>query len=679
VTSIKKILTTCVYCGAGCGLWLRVDNGRVIGTTPSRAHPVSQGRLCLKGWNAHQFVHHPQRLISPLIKRNGAFAESTWDEALDLIAGRLSEIKQRHGSDSLGVFSSAKCTNEENFIMMKFARAVLGTNNVDHCARLCHSSTVAGMTMAFGSGAMTNSITDIRDANVILVIGSNTTEQHPVIAAEILRAVDNGSRLVIIDPRLIRLSKFADLHLRLRPGTDVAVINGLMNVMIGEKLHNPGFIGERTEGFDEMRANLQKYTADYVEQITGVPADDLRAAARLYAKAERATILYCMGITQHTTGTDNVLDCANLAMLCGHIGREGTGVNPLRGQQNVQGACDMGALPDFYTGYQRVADEVSRQKFEQAWSAKLPVSIGLTVIEMMNAAAEREIKGMYIMGENPMISNPDITHVKSALESLDFLVVQDIFLSETAQFADVVLPACSFAERNGTFTSTERRVQRIRKAIDPIGASRPDWDIICEVARRMGYTMSYDSAEAIMEEVTALTPIYGGICYNRLDDFGLQWPCPSQEHPGTKYLHKKAFARGKGKFHAVDYRQPAEMPDEQYPFILITGRIYYHFHTRTMTGRSEILNREAPEGYVEINPSDAREMNIRNGNKVKVSSRRGQVITKALVTEMVAPKTVFMPFNFGEAAANMLTNPALDPVAKIPEYKVCAVSVERSD
>ena len=660
-------------------MYLRVDDGRVVGTAPSRSHPVSQGRLCLKGWNAHQFVHHPQRLTNPLIKRNGAFAESTWDEALDLVAERLAGIKQRHGSDSLGILSSAKCTNEENFVMMKFARAVLGTNNVDHCARLCHASTVAGMVRAFGSGAMTNSITDIKDADVILVIGSNTTEQHPVIAAEILKAVDNGSKLVIIDPRLIHLSKFADIHLRLKPGTDVAVINGLMNVIIEEKLHNSNFIEARTESFNEMRANLQKYTADYVEQITEVPADGLRAAARLYAKAERATILYCMGITQHTTGTDNVLDCANLAMLCGQVGREGTGLNPLRGQQNVQGACDVGALPDYYTGYQRVADEVSRRKFEQAWNTRLPVSIGLTVIEMMNAAAEREIKGMYIMGENPMISDPDITHVKIALERLDFLVVQDIFLSETAQIADVVLPACSFAEKTGTFTNTERRVQKIRKAVDPIGASRPDWDIVCEVAHRMGYNMSYDSAEAIMEEVAALTPIYGGIHYNRLDDFGLQWPCPSRDHPGTKYLHKEAFSRGKGKFHAVDYLSPAEMPDEQYPFILTTGRIYYHFHTRTMTGRSEALNREAPEGYIEISPSDAKELNIRQGNKVKVSSRRGQVITRALVTETVAPKTVFMPFNFAEAAANVLTNPTLDPVAKIPEYKVCAVSVERSD
>ena len=676
---IEKVLTTCVYCGTGCGLYLCVDHGRVVGIAPSRSHPVSQGRLCLKGWNAHQFVHHPQRLKNPLIKRDGVFAEATWDESLDLVAKRLSEIKERHGSDSLAVLSSAKCTNEENFVMMKFARAVLGTNNVDHCARLCHASTVAGLVRAFGSGAMTNSITDIRDANVILLIGSNTTEQHPVIAAEILRAVDNGSKLVIIDPRMIQLSKFAEMQLRLTPGTDVALINGLMSVIIEEKLQNSAFIQERVEGFDGLRANLRRYTPEYVEHVTGVLADDLRAAARLYAKADRATVLYCMGITQHSTGTDNVLDCANLAMLCGHVGREGTGVNPLRGQQNVQGACDMGALPDFYTGYQRVADETSRPKFEQAWNTKLPVKAGLTVVEMMNEAAEGKIKGMYIMGENPMLSDPDLNHVKKALERLDFLVVQDIFLSETAELADVVLPACSFAEKDGTFTNTERRVQRVRRAIGPVGTSRSDWEIVCDVASRMGYKMSYDSTETIMEEIAALTPIYGGIHYDRLGDFGLQWPCPSRDHPGTKYLHKGAFTRGKGHFHPVEYVPPAEVTDAQYPFILTTGRMYYQFHTRTMTGRSEALNREAPVGYVEINPTDAEKLNIRPGVRVKVSSRRGQIIANAVVTETVPPKTIFIPFHYREAAANLLTNPVLDPAAKIPEYKVCAASLERSD
>lgn len=675
----KKVFTTCVYCGTGCGLYLYVDQDKVVGINPSRSHPISRGRLCLKGWNAHQFIHHPQRLKYPLIRRDGVFAEATWDEALDLVANRLSETKERHGSDSLAVLSSGKCTNEENYVMMKLVRVVLGTNNVDHCARLCHASTVAGLGKAFGSGAMTNSITDIQKANVILVIGSNTTEQHPVIGAEILRAVDNGSKLVIIDPRIVRLSRFAERQLRLRPGTDVALINGLMSVIIEEKLYNSTFIRERVEGFDEMRANLRRYTPAYVEQVTGVPADDLRFTARLYSKANKATILYCMGVTQHSTGTDNVLDCANLAMLCGHVGREGTGVNPLRGQQNVQGACDMGALPDFYTGYQRVTDETSRRKFEQVWNTKLPVTAGLTVVEMMKEAAEGKIKGMYIMGENPMLSDPDINHVRKALKRLDFLVVQDIFLSDTAELADVVLPACSFAEKDGTFTNTERRVQRIRRAIDPIGVSRPDWEIVCDISRRMGYNMDYNSATEIMEEIATLTPIYGGVHYDRLDNFGLQWPCTNRDHPGTAYLHKSAFSRGKGKFHPVEYLPPAEVPDEQYPFVVTTGRIYYHFHTRTMTGRSEALNREAPEGYVEINPADAEKLNICSGVRVRVSSRRGQIVTKALVTDTVPPKTLFIPFHFLEAAANLLTNSALDAIAKIPEYKVCAANLERSD
>jgi formate dehydrogenase alpha subunit len=676
---VNKVLTTCVYCGTGCNLYLSVDNNRVIGVAPSRAHPVSKGRLCIKGWNAHEFIHHPARLKKPLIRRNGRFVEATWDQALALTAQRLAEVRDRHGSDSLAVLSSAKCTNEENFVMMKFARAVLGTNNVDHCARLCHASTVAGLARAFGSGAMTNSIADIGDAKVIVIIGSNTMEQHPIIAAEVISAFDKGSGLVVIDPRRIQLTEFADLHLQLKPGTDVALINGLMNVIIGEGLHNLGFIEARSEGFEEAAATIEKYTPEYVEQITGVPAGDLRAAARLYAKAETAAILYAMGVTQHTTGTDNVLACANLAMLCGHIGREGTGVNPLRGHQNVQGACDMGALPDVYSGYQSVLDEASRRKFEQSWNTKLPENVGLTVIEIMKAAEEGRVKGMYIMGENPMLSDPDINHVKKSLQALDFLVVQDIFLSETAELATVILPACSFAEKDGTFTSTERRVQRIRKAIGPIGASRPDWEIVCEVAQRLGSNMSYDSPREIMEEVATLTPIYGGIHYDRLEDFGLQWPCPHRDHPGTKYLHKDAFTRGKGKFHAVDYRPPDEMPDDRYPFVLTTGRISYHFHTRTMTGRSETLNREVPEGYIEINPTDAKELNIRHGSRIKVSSRRGQVVTKAMVTETVPPKTLFMPFHFAEAAANVLTNPALDPVAKIPEYKVCAVRLERGD
>lgn len=526
---------------------------------------------------------------------------------------------------------------------------------------------------------MTNSIGDLKYAEVILLIGSNTSEQHPVIAAEILKGVDKGAKIIVVDPRRIFLNKFAIMHLRLKPGTDAALLNGMMNAILSENLQNSKFINERTEGFEELKASVQKYTPEYVSQITGVPAEDIRSAARIYAKASRASIIYCMGVTQHISGTGNVMDCANLAMLCGQIGREGTGVNPLRGQQNVQGACDMGGLPNYYTGYQRTADEAARQKFEKAWNTKLPTTNGLTVVEMMNAAIDGKLKALYVMGENPLISDPDINHVRHALDSLDFLVVQDIFMTETAKLADVVLPACSFAEKDGTFSNTERRIQRVRKAIEPLGNSRADWEIVCDVAQRMGANMKYDSPSAIMEEVASLTPIYGGVHYDRLENGGLQWPCPANDHPGTKILHGSTFSRGKGKFCPVEYVPPAESASEDYPFTLTTGRLYYHYHTRSMTGRSETLNRESPDGYIEINPADAKVLNIRNGNRLKVSSKRGHVVTRAVITDAVPAKTLFMPFNFADAAANLLTNPALDPVAKIPELKVCAVKLERSE
>ncbi len=526
---------------------------------------------------------------------------------------------------------------------------------------------------------MTNSIQEIESANTILVIGSNTTEEHPIISHHIKRAVNlKGAKLIIVDPRAIRLTRFADIWLRLRPGTNVALVNGLINVIINEELWNKKFVTQRTEGFEELKAGIQKYTPEYVEQVTGVPAADIREAARLYAQAERASIIYAMGITQHTSGTDNVFSLANLAMLTGNIGKEGTGVNPLRGQNNVQGSCDMGALPNVFPGYQRVDVTSIREKFEEEWGSKLPDKVGLSVVEMLQAAKEGKIRGMYIMGENPALSDPDTTHVVEALEMLDFLVVQDIFLSETAKLADVVLPAVSSAERDGTFTNTERRVQRIRKAIEPIGQAKPDWLIVTELAIRMGYAMAYESPGQIMDEIALLTPSYGGISYDRLEDGGLQWPCPAQDHPGTRFLHQDKFARGQGKFTPVEYVPPAEPPDESYPFVLTTGRVLYHFHTGTMTRRVKGLNEISPEGFVEINPDDAEKLQVPDGSMVKITSRRGLVTTRARVTEMVPAGTVFMPFHFGEAAANILTNPALDPVAKIPELKVCAVKIERA-
>jgi len=670
----KNVLTVCPYCGCGCNFYLQVLDGELVGVLPCKSHVVSQGKLCIKGWNASDFVVSKERLTKPLMKKDGKFIEISWDEALDVVAKKL----KQYSPDFVATLSSAKCTNEENYLMMKFARAVLKTNSVDHCARLCHASTVVGLVKTFGSGAMTNSIGELEDANCIFVIGSNTTEQHPLIARYIMRAKEKGAKLVVADPRLIPLTQFANYHLRHRPGTDVALINGLMNIILSEGLEDKEFIKGRTEGFGELKKVVEKYTPEYVEKITSVPKELLIKAARMYAEAKSSSVVYSMGITQHTTGVDNVVSCANLAMLTGNVGKPSTGVNPLRGQVNVQGACDLGALPNVYSGYQSVADENIRAKFEKAWKTKLPQNLGLTVVEMINEAAKGNLKAMYIMGENPMLSDPDINHVKKGLKNLGFLVVQDIFLTETAQLADVVLPGASYAEKDGTFTATDRRVQKIRKAIDPVGESKPDWQIICELAQKMGsHGFEYSSPAEIMEEIASVTPIYGGRVYERLEDIGLQWPCPSKEHPGTPYLHKGKFSRGKGKFFGIEFKEAAELPEDEYPFILTTGRTIFHFHTGTMTRKSEALNREVPTGYVEINFKDAKELDIIDGEMISVQSRRGKIEIKARITERVPQKVIFIPFHFAENAANVLTNPALDPVAKIPEYKVCAAKVEK--
>ena len=672
----ENILTTCPYCGAGCNFYLQVLDGELVGVLPCRSHVVSQGKLCVKGWNAHEFVYSEDRLTKPLIKRNGTFTEVSWDEALSIVIEKFKECIETYGSDSIGVLSSAKCTNEENYLLMKFARAVLGTNNVDHCARLCHASTVVGLVASFGSGAMTNSTRELENADCILITGSNTSEQHPLVARYILRAKEKGAKLIVVDPRAIPLTQFADFHLKQRPGTDVAWINGFMNIIIREGLEDATFIEARTEGYEEMVKTVKKYTPEHVEKLTGIPKKELIEAARTYAKADRASIVYSMGITQHTTGVDNVRSCANLAILTGNVGKPSTGVNPLRGQMNVQGACDLGALPNVYSGYQSVTNEKTRMKFEEAWKTKLPSKPGLTVVEMINAAYDGKLKMMYIMGENPMLSDPDLNHVREGLNNLDFLVVQDLFLTETAKLADVVLPAASYAEKDGTFTATDRMVQMGRKAIEPIGESRPDQQIICSLAKGMGSTeFEYSSPADVMDEIASLTPIYGGIIYDRLRETGLQWPCPSQDHPGTPYLHKGKFSRGKGSFAALEFKEPAELPDEDYPLILTTGRMYFHFHTGTMTRRTEILNREIPTGYVEINPVDAEKLDIADGELVLAQSRRGEIKIKALITKKVPEGVVFIPFHFAECAANVLTNPALDPVAKIPEFKVAAVRI----
>jgi len=672
---MEKVHTTCIYCGCGCGLFLHVEDGRVVGASPSPLHPMSLGRLCIKGWLAGEFVGHPDRLRYPLIRRGDRFSRTTWEEALSLTAASLRAIALESGPDSLGVLTSAKGTNEENYLLMKLARAGLKTNNVDHVARLCHAPTVAGLSYAFGSGAMTNPIASLAQATAILVVGSNTTEQHPLVASYILEARGKGARLVVADPRKTQLADLADLRLAPRPGTDIAWINALLNVIIQENLIDQEFIDARTEGFDAVRQTVLGCTLEAAERISGIPARDLAEAARIFGSAERGAVVYAMGITQHTTGTDNVQALANLVLATGNIGREGTGLYPLRGHQNVQGACDMGALPDLYCGYQKVAQ--ARQKFEQAWQTKLPDEPGLTALEMMALAEDGRLKGLLIVGENPMMSYPDSSRIKKALEALEFLAVCDIFPTETSELADVVLPAASFAEKEGTFTSTERRIQRIRRAVKAPGEARAEWEIISDLLHRMGVPADYASAAEIMEEIASLTPQYGGVRYDRLGACGLQWPCPSRDHPGTGILHAEKFSIGRARFRAVEHREPVEAADNEYPLILTTGRSLYHFHTGTMTRRTSLLDREVPLPAVEINPEDARPLGIRNGQPVMVETRRGSISLEARVTEDTPKGSIFVPFHFSEAPVNVLTAQALDPVSKIPEFKVSAARIRR--
>jgi len=540
---------------------------------------------------------------------------------------------------------------------------------------------VAGLVTTFGSGAMTNSIHEIGDAACILAIGTNTTSAHPVIALEIVKAKDKNTKLIVANPLEISLVRFADLWLQHKPGTDVALLMGMMRVIVDEGLADLAFIEERCENFGTFRDSLKNFDLDFAEQVTGVPKELIAEAARLYATTSPATILYTMGITQHTHGTDNVIALANLAMLTGNIGKPSTGVNPLRGQNNVQGACDMGALPNVYPGYQSVAEPVIREKFEAAWSCSLPAAPGLTLSEIFQAPHSEQIKAIYLVGENPALSDADASHVEQTLAKLDFLVVQDIFLSETAKLAHVVLPATSFAEKDGTFTNTERRVQRVRKAIEPVGNSKPDWWITCQIAQRMsakGFDFAYPSQ--IMDEIASVTPSYGGISYDRLDKdkFGLQWPCPTEEHPGTPILHTKLFTRGKGKFIPLEYKPPVELPDDEYPLLLTTGRSLYHWHTGTMSRKVNGLNELMREELVEISPSDAQSLGVCEGETVKVVSRRGQVTAKAKVTAACPAGVTYMTFHFAESPTNQLTNPALDPVAKIPEFKACAVRIEKA-
>ncbi len=538
---------------------------------------------------------------------------------------------------------------------------------------------MAGLAATFGSGAMTNPLQDVLKSKVILITGTNTTANHPIIANYIYEAVQkHGAKLIVVDPRKIKLVDVCHMWLRPKLGTDVAWINGLMHVIIKENLQAQSYIDERTTGFEDLKAAVARYTPEFVSDITGLPVKDIIETARLFANEGPGSILYAMGITQHTSGTDNVKSLGALSMLCGYVGVDGGGVNPLRGQNNVQGACDMGGLPNVFTGYQPVNDIGAQEKFSKAWNVDaLSSKVGMTVTEMIPAAG-KSVKALFIMGENPILSDADGHHVEKCLTSLDFMVVQDIFMTETAKLADVILPSTCFAEKEGTFTNTERKVLRVRKAIDPPGVAREDYRIICEISERMGYPMNYAHASEVMTEVNKLTPSYGGVLYSRIETTGLVWPCPTPDHPGTPVLHTKAFTKGKGTFFAIEYRAPAELADAEYPTLLTTGRVHQHYHTGTMTRKGSALNRLYPEPLAEINAEDAKIMNIADGSYVNIISRRGRLKVKTAVSEMTDRGVVFMPFHFYEAAVNVLTNGVLDPVSKIPEFKVCAVRIEKA-
>lgn len=711
----KTVTTTCPYCGVGCNFDVNVKDNQIVRITSQPEAPVNGMHLCVKGRYGYDFVHHPERLTSPKVRQyllegksrkpaesRGPWVDVGWDTALDLVANKLSAIKQESGSDAIGVLASAKCTNEENYLMQKFARQVIGTHSVDHCARLCHSSTVAGLAMCFGSGAMSNTMRDVvEDAKSILIIGSNTTEQHPVFGTMIRQAVINRQvKLVVADPRAIDITEFAALHLRQKPGSDVAFINALMHIILKNGWQDQEFIETRTEGFEDLNATVERYTPELVAEITGISVEDLHTAAEILALNKPMAVIWAMGITQHTTGVLNVLSLGNLQMLLGNMGVPGGGVNPLRGQNNVQGACDLGALPNVFPGYQRVTDPASLEKFNLAWAlagqdgSALEQSLfseepGLTVVELVNMAGEGKVRGLYILGENPLMTDPDSNHVRKCMQKAEFIVLQEIFPSETSEFADVLLPGVTWAEKNGTFTNTERRVQLIRAAVDAPGKALYDWAITAELAKHVlelegrqptgpQAHWEYTSAAQVMDEIAALTPSYAGISHLRLERGDqLHWPVLSPEHPGTPILHVGKFARGLGKFHACEHLPAEELPDEEFPFYLTTGRVLYHWHGGEMTRRAKGLLEVYPETLVEISPEDALRIGLNGAKMVRVVSRRGEMTAKAAITNRVSPGVIFGNFHFpNEQNVNNLTIAALDPVAKIPEYKVCAVRVE---
>ncbi len=686
---VRTVSTTCPYCGVGCGIQARVDpNDQIIEILDDPDNQSSLGMLCVKGRFGFSFVNHPDRLTKPLIRKDGELTPVEWEEALEYVSSRLAEYR----GDAFGTLASAKATNEDGYIQQKFSRLIMQSNHIDHCTRLCHSPSVEAMLTALGSGATSNSYIDYEEAGCLVIIGSDANSNHPVAASRMRRAVvERGAKLIIINPRRIEMCDYSDLWLRPRPGTDVALLNAMAKVIVDEGLADTEFVRDRTEEYDEWWDTVQKYDLEYAEKITGVPADQIAEAARIYAQPpfSGSCLIWGMGITQHTMGTANAHGLLNLALLAGQLGRPGSGISPLRGQNNVQGCGDAGCLPNAFPGYQTIG-EASLAKFQKAWSSQpLPSEPGLVVTDMVEEINNGRIKAMYITGENPLLSEPDLHHAEESFKKLELLVVQDIFMHETAEIADVVLPATSFAEKDGTFTNSERRVQRVRKAIDPVGDSKPDWVILKDVAQRVSqklgleleHEFDYDHPSQIFDEMSSLTPSIAGISYDRLEnEGGIQWPCPTPDHPGTRFLYESDFPRGpRAKFVAFDQGPVAdEIPTERFPLILNTGRVLYHWHGGTITKRADNLLARAPELTVSMHPADGDKYGISDGEWIRVRSRRGDLEGRAHYTEKQRAGELFVPFvKLQEHAANFLTNSALDPDSRIPEYKICAVRMDK--
>jgi len=693
----RAVPSLCPYCGVGCQTTFHVRNGRIL-RVEGRDGPSNRGRLCVKGRFGFDYVHHPHRLTVPLVRRPDApkdpdrlvdpanpweaFREASWEEALDLAAAGLRRIRDAHGGAALAGFGSAKGSNEEAYLFQKLVRTAFGTNNVDHCTRLCHASSVAALLECIGSGAVSNPVSDVQYADVFLVVGANPAVNHPVAATFMKNAVERGAKLVLVDPRRTELARLATYHLQHRPGSDVALLNAMLHTIIEEGLANERFIAERTEGFDELRRRIRAYSPEAMAPICGIEPERIRAVARLYATARAAMIFWGMGISQHTHGTDNARCLIALALVTGQIGRRGTGLHPLRGQNNVQGASDVGLIPMVYPDYQPVEDPAARARFERLWGRPLDPKRGLTVVEILNAALEGHIRGMYIMGENPAMSDPDLAHARQALAALEWLVVQDLFLTETASFADVVLPASAFPEKTGTFTNTDRRVQLGRQALEPPGQARQDLWIIQEIARRLGCDWHYNGPADVWAEIRQAAPSLAGITWERLErESAVTYPCEREGDPGQEVLFADRFPTpsGRGKIVPVDYTPCAEPPDDDYPLVFITGRLLEHWHTGAMTRRAAVLDALEPTPTASLHPDELRRLGLAPGQPITIESRRGKVTACARPDPGMPRGTVFMPFCYAEAAANLLTNPALDPYGKIPEFKYCAVRVRAAE